>query len=155
MQPEGDRRMSPLFLEERRPSPIFVWVMMAIVFGILLVIDFLVPTLGMGWFGQSLTFLFFVCWIRVTFLRLAIVEDELQIRFSPFPTYRLALKEIQRVEVHMTYPWGKRWGWAYKRSMGVRVFLAGSAPGLLIHCKSKEVLWVSTQCPEELAAKLS
>ncbi len=147
--------MSPLFLEELRPSPFFVRVMILVVFGVLLAAAFLVPMPWTGWLGLGFAFALFGYWIRATYLRIQVVEDELHIRFSPFPAYCLPLKEIQRVEVHMTYPWGKRWGWSYKRSFGVRAFLAGSVPGLLIHCKPKGVIWVSTQCPERLAAKLS
>lgn len=145
-----------LFHEEQRPSA-FVVKLVSGVMGLMFVAAFaLVPV--SPWLTGVLASLalVFVWWIRATKLVSEVSADGLRVRMAPFGFAHYPKADIEGWRVHMTYPWGVGVrGWSVKKSPGVTVYLAGSAPGIVVGLKGHQGLWLSSRRPEELAKAMT
>jgi len=151
--PATDR--SPVFIEERRPSPLMVkrLCLGAVVLVVLTLLLVPLPWIGRGAILIGLLLFVWLLWASRFTIRLE--QESLALRMAPFPTRRIPLEEIAGASTHMSYPWGigKR-GWSISRSPGVSVYFTHAGAGVVLELANGQAIWLNADQPELLVSLL-
>jgi hypothetical protein len=146
---------SPIFTEERRPSPLIV---KRLCFGAVLVVALVLLLVPLSWLarggiGGGLLLFVWLLWASRFTIRLD--QEFLRLRMAPFPTRRIPLEEISGASTHMSYPWGigKR-GWSISKSPGVTVYFTNAGAGVVLELVDGRAVWLNSDQPEKLVSLL-
>ena len=146
---------SPIFFEERRPSPLVV---KRLCVSAVVLVTFLLLLIPMPWGGRTAILaglLLFGLFLWRSRFVIRLDGEELQLQMAPFPKRRIPLEEIAGATTHMSYPWGigKR-GWSISRSPGVTVYFTGAGAGVVLELADGGAIWLNANQPEKLVSLL-
>jgi len=146
---------SPIFFEERRPSPLMV---KRLCIGAVVIVAAVLLLVTLSWLARGTIvggFLLFVWLLWVSRFTIKLDHECLRLRMAPYPTRRIPLEEIAGASTHMSYPWGigKR-GWGISKSPGVTVYFTNPGAGLVLELADGSAIWLNSDQPEKLASLL-